>query len=72
MSLQAATVRGLLADPATRTTTLDALEQHSGPHDRALALATAAELGALLAADEADVPVHTARRLGFASTLRFQ
>ena len=65
MSLAESTVGASLADPATRTATLGALEQTHGPHDRALALAAAAALGALLCrADEADVDVPTARRVG--------
>ena len=32
------TVGTVLADPATRIQTLDALERHEGPHDAALAL----------------------------------
>ena len=64
MTLQAATVAGLLTHPATRRTALGALERHAGPHDRALALAAAPPLGALLAADEADVDEAMARRLG--------
>eukprot|EP01043_Picozoa_sp_COSAG02_P000335 COSAG02_NODE_6_length_64796_cov_76.792865_18_plen_369_part_00 len=45
------TVGSMLADPATRIQTLDALEQHEGPHDAALALATAPALTDLLCLD---------------------
>ena len=62
--LTAAEVGARLEDPATRAAALEALEQHAGPHDRALALAAAKQLGALAAADEALVDVPTARRVG--------
>ena len=50
------TVASALADPNTTIATLDALEQHHGPHDPALALAAAPALTDLLCLDAAAVP----------------
>lgn len=47
-SLVPSSIAHLLAEPATRGATLDALEQYEGPHDAALALATAPALTDLL------------------------
>ena len=58
------TVASMLADPATRIPTLDALERHEGPHDAALALAAAPALTDLLCLDGATVPHAVFQRVG--------
>ena len=58
------TVGTVLADPATRIQTLDALERHEGPHDAALALAMAPALTDLLCLDGASVPHALYQRVG--------
>ena len=58
------TVASALADPNTTITTLDALEQHHGPHDPALALAAAPALTDLLCLDAAAVPHALYQRVG--------
>ena len=58
------TVGTVLADPATRIQTLDALERHEGPHDAALALAIAPALTDLLCLNGASVPHALYQRVG--------
>ena len=58
------TVASMLADPTTRIATLDALEQHTGPHEAALALAAASALTDLLCLDGAAVPHALYQRVG--------
>ena len=58
------TVASMLAAPATRIATLDALEQHTGPHEAALALAAASALTDLLCLDGAEVPHALYQRVG--------
>eukprot|EP01052_Picozoa_sp_SAG31_P008865 SAG31_NODE_454_length_15434_cov_39.578285_8_plen_166_part_00 len=53
-----------LADPATRLSTLDELEHHSGPHAADLAAAAAPALADLLVLDAAEVPHAVFRRVG--------
>eukprot|EP01043_Picozoa_sp_COSAG02_P051663 COSAG02_NODE_5468_length_4297_cov_3.717008_2_plen_388_part_00 len=58
------TVAGMLADPATRIATLDALDQTDGPHDVALGLAVAPALTDLLCQDGVAVPHELYQRVG--------
>lgn len=53
-----------LAEPATRDTTLAALDNHTGQHAADLALAVAPALGTLLVADAAEVDAATSQRVG--------
>ena len=64
MDLAAGTVAGALADPATRSAALDALEAHGGPHGAALALAAAPALTDVMCLDTAEVPHALFRRAG--------
>ena len=58
------TVAAMLADPATRIATLDALDRHDGPHDMALGLAVAPALTELLCLDGAEVSHAVYQRVG--------
>ena len=58
------TVAAMLADPATRIATLDALDRHDGPHDTALGLAVAPALTELLCLDGAEVSHAVYQRVG--------
>ena len=64
MDLAAGTVAGALADPATRSAALDALEAHGGPHGAALALAAAPALTDVMCLDAAAVPHALYQRVG--------
>ncbi len=58
------TVASMLAEPATRIATLDALERHEGPHETALALATAPALSDLMCLDGGSLPHELYQRVG--------
>ena len=60
----AKTVADRLKDPFTRSATLDALECHQGPHEHSLAIAAAAALSELMAADAKEVAAATFQRAG--------
>lgn len=62
--LSPGTISQLLADPATRTQTLDALEQHDGPHDTALAMTAAGCLTDVMCLAAAEVPHALFQRVG--------
>jgi len=57
-------VAARLADPATRLTTLDALEANAGPHDAALALAAAPALTDLQCLEASEVDHALFQRVG--------
>ena len=58
------TVAALLADPATRSAALDALEAHSGAHDEALALAAGPALTDVMLLDADQVGHELFQRTG--------
>eukprot|EP01046_Picozoa_sp_COSAG06_P004179 COSAG06_NODE_172_length_21346_cov_503.127053_9_plen_165_part_00 len=63
-ALAADTVGSLLRDRGTRSATLDALEAHAVPIERAVALGAAPALGELLALDTAEVDPAKFDRIG--------
>ena len=63
-ALAADTVGPLLRDRGTRGATLDALEAHAAPIERAVALGAAPALGELLALDTAEVDPAEFDRIG--------
>ena len=58
------TVAALIADPATRSAALDALEAHSGAHDEALALAAGPALTDVMLLDADQVGHELFQRVG--------
>ena len=64
LDLSPTTVAALIADPATRSAALDALEAHSGAHDEALALAAGPALTDVMLLDADQVGHELFQRVG--------